>query len=77
MLMMPTFRGDGSALPLAKFHLITPMMINISINEVKLLVRLIIECKQWHGIIFKHTIKTNQAFLRPSTNFEAGGGGRA
>jgi len=52
MLMMPTFRGDGCALSLAKFHLITPMMINISINEVKRLVRLIIECKQWHGIIF-------------------------
>jgi len=62
-LIMSTFRGDGCALSLAKFHLITPMMINISINEVKRLVRLIIECKQWHGLFFSTRYKNKSGIF--------------
>ena len=51
------------------------MMIEISMNEVKWLMRLIIATKNDAVAYFSNTqYKTNQTFLQPTTNFEHGEG---
>lgn len=46
-----------NALSMSKLHLIAPMMIDISMNEVQRLVRLIVGRKQWHVVLFYSNTK--------------------
>ena len=66
-------QNDGYPLTITSQNLnfITPMMIEISMNEVKWLMRLIIATKNDALAYFSNTqYKTNQTILQPTTNFE-------